>query len=81
MCEFEQNILQLLKDEKKRLLVVFLDKDTNYLKSLDHGIKSAEKNLNDCLCKQSIRQNYEVIPPSHLQYLSNKAMEYLRCSQ
>ena len=81
MCEFEENILKLLQDEKKRLQVLFLEKDIPYLKSLDHGIKNAEKNLTECLCKRQIRSSYGLIPPNQMEYLSNKAMEYLKCSQ
>lgn len=75
MCTFEKNILQLLQDEKKRLQVVFLNKDAAYMKSLEYGIKQAEKRLEDCEYKQCVEQ----IPQTN--YFSSKKREYVDCKK
>lgn len=82
MCDFETNILRLLQEEKKRLTVVFVDKDASYMKSLDHGIKSAEKRLEECEYKQcvaALQRNYELVPSTNLSYWANFQMEKIRC--
>ncbi len=78
MCEFERNILQLLKQEKKRLEPIVTDKSLPYLKSLEHGIKKAEKNLEECECKRTLQLEY---PSTNMHSLSKKALEYMKCSE
>jgi hypothetical protein len=56
MCEFEKNILLLLNDEKKHLDTLLLDKGLPYRKSLEHGIKSAEKKLKECEYKECVKK-------------------------
>ena len=66
MCDFESNILNLLKEEKRRLKLIFTDKDAPYMKSLEHGIQSAEKKLEECQYKKCVegiyKANPEIIP-------------------
>lgn len=84
MCEFEKNILQLLKQEKKRLEPIVTDKSLPYLKSLEHGIKKAEKNLEECECKRTLQLEYSVFEPptsTNFHTMSKKALEYMKCSQ
>ena len=59
MCEFEKNILQLLKEDKSRLMAVYVDKDAPYMKSLDHGIRHAEKKLEECEYKKCSQNFYK----------------------
>lgn len=75
MCTFEKNILQLLQDEKKRLQVVYLDKDAPYMKSLEYGIQQAQKKLDDCYYKQCIEQILQT------NYFSSKKREYIDCKK
>ncbi len=77
MCEFEKNILQLLKEEKERLSPVVIDNKLPYIKSLEHGIRTAEKKLAECECKMGIAnrgldQSYG---------FSRFPMDYLKCMQ
>ncbi len=80
MCEFEKNILMLLQEEKKRLSTVVSDKDLPYMKSLDYGIQSAQKKLEECECKKQLH-TYEMVPATHLSYWSKMAFNYAKCSQ
>jgi hypothetical protein len=74
MCEFEKNILQLLKEEKERLSAVVMDNKLPYIKSLEHGILTAEKKLAECECKanRSLDQSYG---------FSRFPMDYFKCMQ
>lgn len=83
MCEFEDNILKLLKEEERRLKAVFTDKDAPYMKSLSVGISNAEMKLKECMQKQCIeniqKQYREIIPAADLRRWSNMQMEVARC--
>jgi hypothetical protein len=63
MCDFEQNILKLLVEERDRLKVV-MDKEIPlpYYKSLENGIESARKRLKECESKQVKRWPFEFSP-------------------
>ena len=84
MCEFEQNILKLLTEEKTRLNQVFSDKDAPYMKSLTSGIESAKKKLAECEEKQCIaslfKQN-EIVPQLSLEYWANQKLAYYHCKK
>lgn len=80
MCEFESNILKLLVEERARLKTIFTDRDAPYMKSLDYGIKTAEKKLEDCEYKKCTQNIYrEQIEP--LEYWSTLRKEYIRCKR
>ena len=60
MCEFEQNILKLLMEEKERLKpLIQKEIPLPYYKSLEHGIESAQKRLKDCEYKQCVEKLYQ----------------------
>lgn len=44
------------------MTTIFTDKDAPYMKSLDHGIKSAEKKLEECEYKKCIQEVYKQTP-------------------
>ena len=85
MCEFESNILSLLREEKKRLSTIFTDKDASYMKSLDHGIKSAEKKLEECEYKKCVEGIYKanpgIIPALSLQQWSSIKNKLYDCKK
>jgi hypothetical protein len=59
MCEFEQNILKLLVEEKERLKPL-VDKQIPlpYYKGLENGIESAQKKLKQCEYEKCIQTVY-----------------------
>lgn len=60
MCEFEQNILKLLLEERDRLKpLVKKEVSLPYSKSLEHGIESAQKKLKECEYKKCLDQMYK----------------------
>lgn len=83
MCEFEENILKLLKEEQSRLKNVFTDKDAPYMKSLAVGILNAESKLAKCKQKTCIenvyKENRDRMPMSDLRGWSNQQVEVARC--
>ena len=82
MCEFESNILKLLLEEKNRLKSIFTDKEARYMKSLDYGIKSAEKKLEDCeykKCRETVYRARDQSEP--LEYWSTRVKEYVDCKK
>ena len=85
MCEFESNILKLLLEEKERLTKVFVDADAPYMKSLDHGIKSAKEKLAQCkenVCRNEIyKQNKDIVPIYDLQKWSQMKLDLVQCSR
>lgn len=80
MCDFEKNILQLLKEEKKNLSTVVANNDLPYMKSLEYGIQNAEKKLAECECKKKFYSN-ELVPASQLNYWSKMTFEFLKCKE
>ncbi len=59
MCDFEQNILKLLMEEKERLKpLIQKEIPLPYYKSLELGIESAQKKLKECEYKQCINRIY-----------------------
>lgn len=85
MCEFEQNILTLLKEEKSRLLNVFTDKEAPYMRSLEHGIQSAETKLKECEYKKCVERVYKmnpgIVPAISFSQWSNIQMEIFNCKK
>lgn len=85
MCEFEENILKLLTEEKARLLNVFTDKEAPYMKSLEHGIQSAQTKLKECEQKKCVervyKQNPGIIPAISLSHWSNIQMDIFNCKK
>ena len=59
MCEEERNTLHLLLIENMNQSYIFKDKNNPILQSLDHGVKKAEKRLQDCEYKQCMSQFYD----------------------
>ena len=60
MCEFEQNILKLLMEEKERLKpLIQKEIPLPYYKSLEHGIETAQKKLKECEYKKCLDQVYQ----------------------
>jgi hypothetical protein len=57
MCEFEENILKLLIEERDRLKP-FVNKSLPlpYYKSLEHGIESAKEKLKECEYKECVKK-------------------------
>ncbi len=78
MCDFEKNILTLLREEEKRLQKVFTDKDAPYMRSLQHGIKSAEGRVEECEYKQCMAQ---LGSTNNLQFWSKYYIEHMRCKK
>lgn len=74
MCDFEKNILTLLREEEKRLQKVFTDKDAPYMRSLQHGIKSAEKRVEECEYKKCVQNAYTT-----KQSVSSFYNEFIHC--
>ena len=76
MCDFEQNILKLLLEERNRLKPMVKDTNLPYFKSLDHGIQTAEQNLAKCkekLCIENVKQNrtvYDITAEGWTQYVA-----------
>ena len=86
MCEFESNILKLLQEEKTRMTSIFTDKDAPYMKSLDHGIKSAEKKLEECEYKKCMQEVYKQSPrdvrlEGPMQYWANIQLGLHQCKK
>ena len=84
MCDFEQNILKLLMEDKERLTQVFTDKDAPYMKSLNSGIESAKKKLVECeekQCMTSLFRQNEIVPQLSLQYWANAKLAYYHCKK
>ena len=83
MCEFESNILKLLKEEQTRLNTLFADKNAPYMKSLAHGIQQAEEKLKQCEYKQCVeqvtKQNPGMIPAMRLQHWSALQASLIQC--
>jgi hypothetical protein len=85
MCEFESNILKLLLEEKTRVKTIFTDKDAPYMRSLDQGIKSAEKKLEECEYKECVKnlykQNPGVMPVIGLQHWATLQLGVHQCKK
>jgi hypothetical protein len=85
MCEFEQNILKLLLEEKERLKpLVNTQIPLPYFKSLEHGIESAKKKLAECeerKCIADISKQTEIIPQLSLQYWANRNLAVNQCKK
>lgn len=85
MCDFESNILRLLREEKTRLTQIFTDKDAPYMKSLEHGIKSAEKKLEECQYKKCIegiyKANTDILPALTLHQWTNIKNKLYECNK
>ena len=83
MCEFESNILKLLKEEQTRLNALYADKNAPYMKSLAHGIQQAEEKLKQCEYKKCVeqvsKQNPEIVPSMSLQHWSNMKAALFQC--
>jgi hypothetical protein len=85
MCEFEENILKLLKEEKTHLSKVFTEKEAPYMKSLEHGIQSAENKLKECKYKQCVENVYKknpgIVPAMNLGQWSNIQIDIFNCKK
>lgn len=82
MCEFEKNILKLLMEERTRLDKLY-KKDAPYMKSLEHGIKSAQEKLQQCEQKQCIAQVYknnrDIIPATDIRRWAEIQFDIYSC--
>ena len=84
MCDFEENILKLLMEDKQRLNQMFVTKDVDYLKSLHSGIESAKKKLAECEEKQCIARTFKengIVPQTSLHYWANQKLAYYQCKK
>lgn len=85
MCQFEKNMLALLKQEQNHVEKVYKDKNASYLKSLEESIKRAQTNLEKCeedLCIASLyREHRNLIPHSDMRGWTQMKWEIMQCKK